>query len=104
MLTAGMLKFDEYGRVVISGAPAVALNGGTPLAADGSPASAVDTAPDAYLGAIGYTDDDRITNSANPLLPPEAPFTNGDGQLAVDTSLPAFGTRVCPSRPRVGCR
>ena len=90
MLTAGMLKFDEYGRIVISGAPAVAFNGGTPVAADGSLASAVDTAPDVYLGAIGYTADDRITDSANPLLPPEGPMTNGDGQLAVDTSLPAY--------------
>lgn len=89
MLIAGILKFDAQGRIVIGTGESVDFNGGTPIAADGTLASAVDVAPETFLAGIGYLGD-RITNSNNPLLPPEGPVTNGDGQLAVDTGLPAY--------------
>ena len=90
MLTAGVLKFDEFGRILVSSAFPENFNGGTPIAADGTLAAALDVEPEVFLGAIGYLQLGRITNSVSPLLPPEGPLTNGDGQLAVDTGMPAY--------------
>ena len=89
MLIAGVLKFDEFGRVMLSSLPAEHFNGGTPVAADGTLAGAFDEEAQVFLGAIGYRED-RITNTNNPLLPPEDPLPNWDGQLADCNGMPAY--------------
>lgn len=96
MLVAGVLKFDAQGRIIVSGAPPVTFNGGTPIAADGSLAAAIDVVPHVFIGGIGYTHRGRICNSSSPLIPPGGVLTNELGQLAVDTSPPVLSYAGLP--------
>lgn len=90
MLTAGMLKFDPQGRVIISALPPVQFNGGTPIAADGSLSTDAGGLPNLYLAAIGYLTDGRLTDSNNPLTPRGGPLTNNQGQIRISNGLPAI--------------
>jgi len=91
MLTAGVLKFDLQGRILLSSKPAVNFNGGTPIAADGGLAVAAGATPQRFLAAIGYLDSGAITDSTNPLvLPGPGVATNTLGQIRISTALPAY--------------
>ena len=60
MLTAGCMKLDAAGRVIIAidGVP-VAFNGGTPVTASGAMAAAAGS-PDVFLASFGYVIDGAI--------------------------------------------
>jgi len=88
MLNHQLLKFDPEGRVILTTAEAVYFNGGTPIALDGGLAGTGGALPDAFLGGIGYTNIERLTDSDNPLVPGEGPLTNRDGQVRISTDLP----------------
>lgn len=54
MLTAGCVRFNAAGRVIISlSGPVVAFNGGTPVNIDGA-IVVEDNPPDAYVGGFGF--------------------------------------------------
>jgi hypothetical protein len=90
MLTAGVLRFDPQGRIIISAGPPVDFNGGTPIAADGGLSTAAGGVPDVFIAAIGYTNVGRLTDSDNPLTPHTAPITNELGQIRISFGLPAM--------------
>lgn len=90
MLTAGTLRFDPQGRIIVSDDPVVHFNGGTPVTADGSLAAATGGTPELYYAAIGYLEDGRITDSTNPLVAVGGPLTNRDGQIRISNALPAY--------------
>ncbi len=92
MLTAGVLKFDLQGRILLSSKPPVNFNGGTPIAADGGLAiAATGTAPERFLAAIGYLNNGALTDSNNPLVP-QGPgvATNTLGQVRISTDPPVY--------------
>lgn len=88
MLISGVLKFDSLGRVIISSLPTETFNGGTPIAADGGLSAAIGAIPESFIGGIGYTNDNKLCNSDNPLLPPDGVLVNRLGQMTIDTSPP----------------
>jgi hypothetical protein len=90
MLIAGVLKFDEQGRIILSAGPAIDFNGGTPIAADGGLATLADGEPDVFLGGIGYMAPGAITDNANPLIPGGGVFRNGLGQIRISFDPPAY--------------
>lgn len=90
MLTAGVLKLDAQGRIIISAGPPVDFNGGTPIAADGGLATDAGGTADLFLAAIGYTNVGRLTDSNNPLIGPGGPITNENGSLRVSFDPPAM--------------
>lgn len=85
-----MLQFDSQGRIIISTAPPVYFNGGTPIAADGSLAADAGGLPNIFVAAIGYIEDGRITDSTNPLVAQGGPLTNRDGQIRISTDPPVL--------------
>jgi hypothetical protein len=88
MLTAGVLKFDDLGRIILSAEAPIYFNGGTPIAADGGLSALTEGLVGAYLAAIGYTEPGQITDSSNPLVPAAGPVTNDQGQIRISTDLP----------------
>jgi hypothetical protein len=88
VLTSGVLKFDAEGRVILSASSPVAFNGGTPIAVDGGLASEPGATADVFIAGIGYTTDEKLTDSDSPLLPQEGPLTNRDGQLRISSDPP----------------
>ena len=91
MLTAGVLKFDLQGRILLSSKPPVNFNGGTPTAADGGLAVAAGATPQLFLAAIGYLNNGALTDSNNPLVP-QGPgvATNTLGQVRISTDPPVY--------------
>lgn len=90
MITAGMLKFDPEGRVILSTSDPVTYGGGTPIAADGGLSAALDVVPDVFNNALGYFNNGKLTNSNNPLIPGAGVLSNRLGQVRISTELPAF--------------
>jgi hypothetical protein len=90
MLIAGVLKFDPQGRIIISTSPPVNFNGGTPVAADGGLSTLAGGDAQVFVAAIGYTEEGKITDSDNPLVPGAGPLTNDQGQIRISFGLPAM--------------
>jgi hypothetical protein len=86
MLTAGVLLFDDLGRIRITSDPPTDFNGGTPTAHGGLlAASAIE--PTVYFAALGYGPQSRLTNTTSPLNP-QGPLTNREGQIRVSSDPP----------------
>jgi hypothetical protein len=90
MLVSGVLKFDDLGRIILSGGPPLDFNGGTPIGADGGLVAAAGADPDLYFAAIGYLDDGSLTDSSNPLVPQSGPLTNDKGQVRISFDVPVY--------------
>jgi hypothetical protein len=88
MLTAGVLKFDAEGRIILSADLPIAFNGGTPIAADGGLSTAAGITPEIFLAAIGYLEAGSITDSTNPLVPATGPITDETGAIRISNDLP----------------
>ena len=88
MLTAGVLKFDEFGRIILSANAPVSFNGGTPVAADGGLSAILGGDPDVFLAGIGYIAPGYITNASNPLIPQAGLLTNDRGQIRASNDMP----------------
>jgi len=89
MLTAGILLFDDQGRIRTTQDAPTDFNGGTPTAHGGLLSSDRDVDPFVYLAGLGYGPQSRLTDTASPLNP-IGPFVNDKGQVRVSGDPPAY--------------
>lgn len=90
MLTAGVLRFNAAGRVVCTGEdPPVDFSGGVPLSATGAVCISP-SAPDLFLGGLGYRNSTRLCAGISPVIPnPDNPLGRDSvGGLALAETEP----------------
>jgi hypothetical protein len=89
MLTAGVLLFDELGRIRTALPPANDFNGGTPTVGNGFLATEPNGEPQVFLGGIGYRENGNVVDTDSP-LDPEGVLTNRRGQIRASNGTPSY--------------
>jgi hypothetical protein len=90
MLIAGILQFDDQGRILVALPPSVDFNGGTPTTLEGFLAVDTDADPDVFLAGIGYMDNGNVVDTDTALDPGSGPLTNQRGQIRAGSGAPAY--------------